>query len=201
MHRAPGTPIPQYPLPPGFRFAMFRDGNETDWARIEASVGEFDSEFAALIYFKENYIPHSDELKRRLLFVETDDGLKVATANAWWSVITPPRRKWLPRLFQMSHNETFEDRRAWLHWIAADPKYQGLGLGKAVVARALELMREIEGDVDMYLRTQTWSYKAINIYKKFGFEPTDEKKLYIYGNIKPSAYKKALKILDRLGKK
>jgi len=177
MVRRSGTPIPDYPLPEGFRFSLYKDGDEVDWARIEASVDEFDSEFAALFRFKEEFIPEADELYRRCLFIETDDGKKVATANAWWSYVD-------------------DERRAWLHWVSVDPEYQGLGLGKAITSRVTQLLLEIEGDVDFYLSTQTWSYKAINIYKQFGYQPTDEKKLY--GKKRKHDYKKAMKILEKL---
>ena len=191
MKRKAGTPIPQFLLPQGFRFVMFRDGDETHWARIETSVAEFDGEFAALLLFKEQFIPHSDELYRRLLFIETCEGVKVATANAWWSYINKGWRNTL------SKDDT-DERRAWVHWVSVDPKYQGLGLGKAVTSRVMEIMRDIEGDVDMYLSTQTWSYKAVDIYKKCGFEPTDEELLYRYNKKEKNDYKKAIKILDGL---
>jgi len=179
MVRKAGTPIPDFPLPSGFKFVLYKDGDEADWARIETSVDEFDSEFAALLLFKEQFIPHSDELKRRLVFIENENGIKVATANAWWSFVDG-------------------ERRAWLHWVSVDPLYQGLGLGKAVTVKVTELLKEIEGDVDFYLSTQTWSYKAIDIYIKCGYIPTDEKALY-HG--KHRDYKKALKILTKLNKK
>ena len=62
MIRKAGTPIPDFPLPDGFRFVFYKDGDEMDWARIETSVDEFDSEFAALLRFKEDFIPYKDEL-------------------------------------------------------------------------------------------------------------------------------------------
>ena len=177
MIRKAGVPIPDFPVPEGFRFVFYEDGFETDWARIETSAGEFDSEFAALMRFKEDFIPYKEELYRRCLFIENENGIRVATANAWWSYVG-------------------DDRRAWLHWVSVARGYQGLGLGKAVISRVTRLLEEIEGDVDFYLNTQTWSYKAINIYKQFGWEPTDEKALYP-GKLKKD-YKKAIKILEKL---
>jgi len=180
MYRKAGTPIQEFHLPDGFKFSMYQDGDEAHWARIETSVDEFDSEFAALMLFKTDFIPHAQELCRRLLFIENTDGTKVATANAWWSDING-------------------ERRAWLHWVSVDPKFQGLGLGKAVTAQATKIMCQIEGDVDIYLSTQTWSYKAIDIYIKCGYEPTDEKVLY--GPKSKKDYTKALKILEKLRRK
>ena len=181
MVRRSGTPIPDYPLPKGFKFVFYENGSETDWARIETSVDEFDNEFAALLRFKEEFEPNinAEELRRRCVFIETESGEKIATANAWWSYVE-------------------DERRAWLHWVSVAPVYQGLGLGKAIVAYVTKLLLEIEGDVDFYLSTQTWSYKAINIYKQFGYEPTDEKALYP-GRLKRD-YKKAIKILEKLDK-
>ena len=179
VHRA-GTPIPDFPLPEGYKYVFFKEGDEVDWARIETSVGEFDSEFAALLRFTEEFLPNPDELKRRLLFIEDKDGKKVATANAWWSYVG-------------------DERRAWLHWVSADADYLGLGLGKAIISRVTHLLKEIEGDVDFFLSTQTWSYIAIDIYKKCGYEPTGEKALYT--GIYKRDYKKAIKILDKLEKK
>ena len=178
MIRRAGTPIPDFPLPEGFRYAFFEEGSEEDWARIETSVDEFDSEFAALLYFKKEFIPYKDELLRRCIFIEDKDGKKVATSTAWWSFVE-------------------DERRAWLHWVSVDPAYQGLGLGKSVSAKVTQLLEEIEGDVDFYLSTQTWSYKAINIYKQCGFIPTDEPALY--GKKAKKDYKKSLKILKKLG--
>ena len=180
MIRKAGTPIPDFPLPEGYKFTFFTDGSEEDWARIETSVDEFDSVFEALLFFKEEFIPYKEELYRRCLFIETEDGKKIATSTAWWSFVE-------------------DERRAWLHWVSVDKDYQGLGLGKAIVSKVTKLLEEIEGDVDFYLSTQTWSYKAINIYKQFGYEITDEKALY-QGKSK-GHYKKAIKLLKKLEKK
>ena len=178
MRRAPGTRIPPYELPKGFDFTFYRDGGEADWAKIESAVLEFDSEFAALMFFKENYAQFTDELYGRCIFIETSEGRKVATATAWWS-------------------EIYGERRPWLNWVGVYPKYQGLGLGKAIIARATELMTEIEGDVPFFLKTQTWSYKAISIYTACGYEPCYEKLLY---RDRSDNCKKAMRVLRRFSR-
>ena len=178
MRRAAGAPVLPYVLPDGFRFAFWGDGDEASWARIETSVLEFPSEFAALVDFTEKFLPYRDELRRRCLFVENAEGAKIATSTAWWQFIG-------------------EERRPWLHWVAVDPQYQGLGLGKAVVARAVGLLAELEGDADFFLHTQTWSYKAIGIYKANGFLPTKERALYTN---RKNNYRKAMRILGKLNR-
>ena len=177
MKRPSGAQFSPAPLPEGFKFSFYKDGDEVHWARIETSVLEFNSEFDALFYFTKKFKPEADELSNRCLFIETDSGKKIATATAWWHFVQ-------------------NERRTWLYWVAVDSEYQGLGLGKAIISEIIKLMLQLEGDVDFYLFTQTWSYKAINIYQKFGFIPTDEK--ILYKNNKENNYKKAMKILKKL---
>ena len=177
MKRPAGTPFIPVPIPNRFSYALYREGDEKDWARIETSVLEFDSEFEALLYFTKKFKPYPEELHKRCLFIENEDGLKIATATAWWHYIQ-------------------DEYRAWLHWVSVHPDYQGYGLGKAITSKALEFSLELEGDVDIYLHTQTWSHKAFRIYEKFGFSPTDEK--ILYKDNKDNNYKKAMRILNKL---
>jgi len=176
MRREPGIPVKSESLPDGYRFVFYADGDETDWARLEAAVLEFDSEFQALMFFKEKFVPQKDELYKRCIFIEDNNGKKVATANAWWSNVRGLRRPWL-------------------HWVATDPEYQGMGLGKAVVARVTQLLVELYPNSPLFLKTQTWSYKAVNIYMSQGYFPTDEKALYVD---RKDNCKKAVKILSTL---
>ena len=179
MRREAGPPPAKSTLPNGFGFSLYGDGDDQSWAVIETSVLEFDSEFAALMHFKEKFAPYPDELSRRCLFIENCDGRKVATATAWWSIVEG-------------------QRRPWLQWVGVDPEFQGLGLGKALISRATELLIELEGEGPLFLKTQTWSYKAVNIYRACGFEPTDEKLLY---RNKKDNYKKAMRILEKVSKR
>jgi ribosomal protein S18 acetylase RimI-like enzyme len=173
MKRKKGKPLPDCPLTAPFRFVLFKDGDEADWAEIETSVGEFDKAADALTYFQKRFLCYREELVRRCIFIENAAGEKIATCNAWWEY-------------------TGERRDPWLHWIAVKPGYQGQGLGKAVTAEGIRRMIAIEGDRDMYLSTQTWSYKAVNIYRKLGFAFTREKGL---GGHEKNEYDKAMKIL------
>lgn len=179
MRRKQGTPVPRFDLPIGYRFRLYNAGDEMAWSAIEASVLEFSSEFDACLYFTREYVPLTRELERRCLFVETTTGEKVATATAFWSY-------------------SGIRRDPWLHWVAVKPKYQGLGLGKALISKAISLMLDIEGDRDFYLHTQTWSHKAIKIYKKVGFCITNDPDL---GGYKNDKYEQAIKLLKELDDK
>lgn len=151
MKRRAGLPIATHELPSGFRIARFLPGDEVLWARIETAVGEFITESDALQYFQTTYLPHSDELLRRSVFVRGATGHRVGTITSWW-------------------NMTEERRDPSVHWLAVHPDFQGLGLGKALVSECLQRLVGMEGDHDIYLHTQTWSHQAIAIYLKAGFE-------------------------------
>ena len=143
-------PAPQ--LPAGYTFAFYQDGNEQDWARLEANVNEFAGEEKALEYFNREYRdPFREKLYDRCVFVKNPNGRIVATTTAWF----------MPSSL---------GNRGWLQWISTDPAEQGKGLGKAVIIKAMKLFPIYEPNSDIYLHTQTWSHKAIYLYHKLGFE-------------------------------
>lgn len=151
MHRSSGMSLPTATLPTGYRFTAFIEGDELIWSEIETMVGEFDTITDALEYFEQEYMErHLDEVKRRTLFIQSPDGRKVATVTTWW-------------------DKRGLDRVASLHWVALKPEFQGRGIGKALIFEGVKRILELEGDVDIYLHTQTWSYRAIGIYLQAGF--------------------------------
>lgn len=163
MKREKGCALKEFRLSENYRFVLFQSGDEKEWAEIETSVGEFDRAVNALVYFQQDYLPFKSELERRCIFIENKEKEKIATLTIWWCY-------------------TGLRRDPWIHWVAVRPEYQGLGLGKALLYEGMRRMLEIEGDRDIYLHTQTWSYKAINIYRQEGFRITDEKGLSGYEN-------------------
>ncbi|WP_105616364.1 GNAT family N-acetyltransferase [Vallitalea okinawensis] len=175
MKRLKGKQIGNSDLHSDYKFVLFKAGDEKEWAGIETSVGEFDREVDALVYFQREYLPYIKELERRCIFIENNEGLKVATLTIWWCY-------------------TGLRRDPWIHWVAVRPEFQGLGLGKAIVSEGMKMLIDIEGDRTTYLHTQTWSYKAIGIYKKAGFAITQEKGLAGYNN---DDYENAVNLLDK----
>ena len=162
MLRKKGAPAPVYDLPDGYKFALYKPGDEKSWAEIEMSVLEFDNPKDALKYFGKEFKPYNAELEKRCIFIENSKGEKIATATAWWCC----PEKCVPRL----------------HWVAVKPEYQGLGLGKAIVSKVTQMMLELDGDTDFFLSTQTWSHRAVKIYEKFGYFIASEKKICKYKN-------------------
>lgn len=177
MHRRKSAAIPDYKLPEGYRYTLFQPGDEVSWAEIETSVLEFCNHTEALTYFQNNYLPYLSALNERCFFIENEHGDKVATGTVWWCC--PDKCD------------------PWLHWVAVKPQYQGLGLGKAMASKITQMAVELEGDRDIYLHTQTWSYKAIGIYKKCGYVISDEKKICNYTN---DHYEQAIEVLHNISK-
>lgn len=143
---------PRFELPAGYTLACYVPGRENDWAEIMASVGEADSFKSGLSLFSKTFSAPAGLLGRRNLFALTQDGRAVATASLWeGDIFGVP----LPRF----------------HWVACKPEHQGRGIVKALLTALLDMHNELALGKVVYLTTQTWSYKAIGLYKKFGFEP------------------------------
>jgi ribosomal protein S18 acetylase RimI-like enzyme len=175
MHRKKGAPAPHHGLPKGYSFALFQRGDENAWANIETSVLEFKSEEDALARFERQFLPHVPDLEKRCLFVQNEKGEKIATSTAWWCC----------------------EKRCdpWLNWVAVKPGHQGLGIGKAIVSKATQIMLDLDGDTDFYLHTQTWSHRAIKLYEKMGYMITAQRDLCRYSN---EDYDKAMAMLKTI---
>ena len=142
-----GEPV----LPNGFSFRFFETSSDINhWGRIEASVLEFASEEDASGYFARSFFPHAGDLQKRCLFVLDPSGLPIATANAWFADS------------QLGH-------QASLTWVAVCLEYQGQGIGKAIVQKALSVFRDLEPGNAIWLHTQTWSHVAVRLYHALGF--------------------------------
>ena len=141
-----GEPV----LPNGFAFRFFRPGDELNWASVTTSVLEFDDENSALEYFAKSFLPHPDLLQKRCLFIVDRSGEAVGTAMAW-------------------HIESGHHHWACLHWVAVRPQFQRMGLGRAVVAKALQRFAELDAGENVWLHTQTWSHRAVRLYHSMGF--------------------------------
>lgn len=159
-------------LPSGFRLRTYLPGDETAWAEIETAVKEFDSIAAALKCYN-SYLSHPEDLKQRQWFAVAPDGVIAATATAWW-MPSPGGR--IPVV----------------HALGCRAEFQGKGLGKAVATKMLETFYRLDPGKDVWLDTQTWSYKAIGLYLDLGFTP---QKTATY-NSAQNEYEQALPILS-----
>lgn len=145
--------VPEFALPQGYalRFATPEDGQ--NWALVEAESGEFGGNVQkAHQHFMMEFAPHPEELSRRMIFLQTDAGEPVGTASAWYK-------------------EDWDGKGAWgrLHFVAIRQAWQGRGLALPLVAEAMRTLKKYHDRA--YLDSQTSSWRALNLYKKFGFVP------------------------------
>ncbi len=188
MAARPGErPQPAPKVPQGFVLRGFQPGDEKAWAEIETSVLEFDDTQKALDYFKKEYGPHPQELSRRCFFLFTAQGEPVATASAWFDEID---------------GESYPK----VHWVAVVPAYQGRGFGKLLMEQVMAAFYQLAPGQRVFLHTQTWSHKAVWLYRQLGFSLVKDQPLFIENDIpgfyrqKHNAYTAALPILyDALG--
>ncbi|WP_138602460.1 GNAT family N-acetyltransferase [Lentibacillus cibarius] len=114
--------LPDYRLPDGYHFRIFSyDSDVKHWTKIVTETGEFASETQALQRFDREFKPYLNEVKKRIIFIETHDGQIAGTAAAWFG-------EW---------NQTTIGR---LHWVEIKPAYQRKKLGKPLVAKAMQLL-------------------------------------------------------------
>lgn len=136
-------------LPKGFSIVGYEKGYEKAWAKLEFSIGDFDSLEEAEKYFIASYMQHKELLLKNIRFLLNEEKKVIGSCIAW------------------------QDRRqdsyvSSLHWLVVDEKYQGMGLGKALCCEALNLFEE-QGRFPVYIHTQPWSWKAIFLYLSLGF--------------------------------
>ncbi len=56
-----------------------------------------------------------------------------------------------------------------LHWLIVSPEQQGNGLGKALCQKVLDIFQKLN-EFPVYIHTQPWSYIAVLLYIRLGFQ-------------------------------
>lgn len=148
--------IPEFRLPDGYRFVLYQSGDRDDWIEIERSAKEFDNAEEGLAAWERYYAGREKELFSRMVFIETREGQKVATATAFYDIHGRDR-----------------SGAGWLHWVAVRRDFQGKGLSKPLISHTLYRMREL-GYTHAKIPTQTNTWLACKIYLDFGFVPVPE---------------------------
>jgi ribosomal protein S18 acetylase RimI-like enzyme len=148
MHCPNLASVPEIALPDGYRLRTFREGEEAIWADIERRAGEFSSVDRGLGAFERDFRSGYAELPDRMFFLEHAVEGPIGTSTAWYG-------------------ELDGRRMGQLHWVAIVPEHQGKGLAKPLVARVLHRLANDTGEA--FLTTQTWSWRAVGLYRKFGF--------------------------------
>ena len=159
-------------IPKGFSVRFYERGDEKYWALIQTAVQEFDSIDDALECFQ-HYLHHEEELHRRQIYiVDNEKGVPVATATAWFS-------------------EYGGKPIGVVHAFSCLPEYQSLGLGRIAAIYMMKCFHECMPDSEVWLDTQTWSYRAIGIYLELGFIPM---KTAVYNEV-PNEFQEAVQVL------
>lgn len=144
---------PRFPLPEGYTLRTYEAGMEKDWAALQVSVEQMETEEQALAQFNEEFLPDLDTFKKRSAFIYGPDGKLAASGILWYGY------------------HFGSPRRTRLHWVAVAPEEQGKGLCKALMTILMDVYHVCGKTHGIYLVSQTWSYKALNIYRQFGFKP------------------------------
>ena len=97
-------------------------------------------------YFDAVYADKADEFFERCLFVCDPQGKPVGTCFLWKAY---------------GKIET-------IHWLHVLPEYEGLGLGRALLAEVLQ--RAKVENVPIYLHTHPHCLRAVHLYNEFGFQ-------------------------------
>lgn len=175
MTRSVNEPLPTVSLANGYHFEHYTLGDEKAWARIETSVGEFETKEAGISYFQRVFFPYQEQLQQRMVFVVTDSGEKIATCTAWY------------KKRQDGHYPLF-------HWLAVMPQHQGKGIAKALTVEVLRCFQALETHGPIYLHTQTWSHPAIKLYQNLGFSMSSQN----FDGSENKDYSLAIQVLEQL---
>lgn len=144
--------FPRRELPEGYRFELYKPGDEAKWAEIWGSVGQFENLEEGVNVFRTEFIDgHTLKAEERVFFVVAPDGEYVATAALWYG----------------NYLGNVEQR---VHWVAVKDKCTGMGIAASMLTHVLDMYNELGQEGLIYLLTATWFYPAISIYRKFGFE-------------------------------
>jgi GNAT superfamily N-acetyltransferase len=140
----------QYELPEGYRFRMYRDGDDVTWTELQAAAEPF-FEVTPELWVRE-YGKDLDALPDRMFFVETLAGEPVASITAWWE--------------RARHNPSERGR---IHWVVVHPKHQRRGITKPMMTRAMQRLAMSHPNAMLGTSTdRTW---ALKVYLDFGFYP------------------------------
>jgi len=142
--------FPTYELPAGYRFRMFRDGDDKTWTDLHLSAEPFIRVTPEL--FVREYDAHRAVLPDRMFFVETEDGEAAGSISAWWA---PDR-----------YDQT---ERGLIHWVIVHANHQRRGIAKPMMTRAMQ--RLAASHTNAMLGTSSERIWAIKVYLDFGFYP------------------------------
>ncbi|HTL52613.1 MAG TPA: GNAT family N-acetyltransferase [Planctomycetota bacterium] len=153
MLRDSAAAVPQYALPAGYRFRIWRPGDDATWTTVQRRAEPFLTIGDDL--FEKQFGDRRAALPERMFFVETAAGDAIGTISAWW------KPEW-------------RDGREWgqIHWVAVVPEHQGKGLSKPMMTHAMNCL--LARHARTMLGTSTGRVYAIKVYLDYGFVPAPD---------------------------
>lgn len=135
------------PLPHGYRFALCGPEDLPAWYAFPFDTPEDARRFLPYMqaYFARVYAPRAALFHQRCLLVRSQAGEAVGTCFLWPAY----------------------GRVTTLHWLKVRREHEGRGIGRALIARAMQ--QAAPNDYPVYLHTQPESFRAISLYADFGF--------------------------------
>ena len=153
MEKTDTSAYPKYELPAGFSFIKYKPGMGKQWAALNYEVDHVESLEEGEVIFKEEYQGCDLKTLEEKLVLVADENNNLAGVGSVWD------------------GDLFGKTQQRLHWIAVSSQYQNKGIAKAVISKSLDIYNNLGYGGYIYLTSQTWSYKALNIYGRFGFKP------------------------------
>lgn len=152
MLREDGAPALAHSLPAGYRFDFCQpETGRQDWVTVQLSSHQIETRAEAERLFDSEFMSRAEALPRRMLFVRDCAGTPVASATLWFG-------------------SPFGAEIDRVHWVATDEAHQRRGLCGAMLSKLLSLHEALGTTGGVYLISQTFSYPAIRIYQRFGFQ-------------------------------
>lgn len=134
-------------LPEGYIVRNCRKNELDIWKRIhfdeEKTAGKYEAYMTQ--YFNHVYAKKGNLFFEKCLFICDNNDIPVGTCFAW---------------------EAYE-KITTIHWFKVVKKYEGLGIGRALLSIVMKSIPEKKYPV--YLHTQPSSFRAIKLYSDFGF--------------------------------
>ena len=144
---------PRFTLPDGYIISGYKPGFENDWAKLMFEAGLTESLNEAEKIFRDEFLSIPELLPEQCLFVLDASGGIAAAASVW-----PGGKHFGRELLR-------------IHWVACAEEHQGKGLVKVLLTSLLDIVSGLGYRDILYLTSQTWSYKALGLYSRFGFVP------------------------------
>lgn len=142
--------IGDYPLPDGYSFRFYQDGDQHTWTHIHELADEYSNITDKL--FTNEFGTDIQLITQRQVYLLDSQGNPIGTTTAW-----------------MKNNHHGRDYGL-VHWVAIIPQMQGKHLAKPMLTYILNHLRNLNHDC-AFLATSTARLPAIHLYLAMGFVP------------------------------